>query len=217
MFCVALMSRYWAGDDAWTNPPLQALARRHEESGGGLEYGSGAFDEIRYAEYDARRAAEINMKLATGNLNNNQNELVHRYASSNRRHAAAKDKGIRARDADERVVTLRQAKAQVEAELKQATAEAKSNSSGRVPGRRPSKGKKAETNTQGKVSALRRSSSHVASRSVELEQEGIQEDEYEGMQGGKEGEALQMDEETSGQSQISTTSTPHFPDRANIP
>ncbi|KAJ7926846.1 hypothetical protein B0H13DRAFT_2313099 [Mycena leptocephala] len=75
--------------------------------------------------------------------------------------------------------------------------EAKSNSSGRVPGRRPSKGKKAETNTQGKLnakqaSALRRSSSRVASRSVELEREDIQEDEHEGMQGEKEGEALQM-------------------------
>ncbi|KAJ7926457.1 hypothetical protein B0H13DRAFT_1862291 [Mycena leptocephala] len=114
------------------------------------------------------------------------------------------DKGMRTRDADERVVALRQAKAQVEAELKQATAEAKSNSSGRVPGRRPSKGKKAEKNTQGKLntkqaSALRRSSSRVASRSVELEREGIQEDEHESMQGGKEGEALQMGEETSGQ------------------
>ncbi|KAJ7808643.1 hypothetical protein B0H13DRAFT_2385696 [Mycena leptocephala] len=40
----ASMSRYWAGDDAWTNPPLQALPRRREGSGGGLEYGSGAFD-----------------------------------------------------------------------------------------------------------------------------------------------------------------------------
>ncbi|KAJ7909424.1 hypothetical protein B0H13DRAFT_1877706 [Mycena leptocephala] len=298
------MSRYWAGDGAWTNPPLQALPRRREGSGGGLEYGSGVFDVIsqswsyltasdtlneavtlgrvwveahdrtifeqvweeldaslpfspdarfysrgsmgvpeaphlskddhdriqgfvhlespqvvedfkvwianipdpdgaitrrwkrkqlhlwllpamisclsriplndwytmpattnlgeaeharnaetgtqmgiiesfkKYAEYDARRAAEINIKLATGNLNNNQNELVHRYASSNRRHAAATDKGTRARDADERGVALRQAKAQVEAELKQATAEAKSNSSGRVPARRPAKGKK---------------------------------------------------------------------------
>lgn len=65
------------------------------------------------------------MKLATGNLNNNQNELVHRYASSNRRHAAAADKGMRARDADERVIALRQAKVQVEAELKQAVAESK--------------------------------------------------------------------------------------------
>ncbi|KAJ7937686.1 hypothetical protein B0H13DRAFT_1852324 [Mycena leptocephala] len=67
-------------------------------------------------------------------------------------------------------------------------------------GGRPSKGKKAETNTQGEASALRRSSSRVASRSVELEREDIQEDEHEGMQGGrKEGEALQMGEETSGQ------------------
>ncbi|KAJ6533605.1 hypothetical protein B0H19DRAFT_1383607 [Mycena capillaripes] len=131
------------------------------------------------AEYDARRAAEINVKLVTGNLNNNQNELVHRYASSNRRHAAATDKGTRARHADEGVVALRQAKAQVEAELKQATAEAKSNSSGRVPARRPAKGKKAETNTQGKVSAARRSSSRVASRGVELERDDIQDDEHE--------------------------------------
>jgi hypothetical protein len=82
-------------------------------------------NHCRYAEYDAHRAAEINIKLATSNLNNNQNELVHRYASSNRRHAAVTDKGPQARDADECVVALRQAKAQVEAELKQATAEAK--------------------------------------------------------------------------------------------
>ncbi|KAJ7924266.1 hypothetical protein B0H13DRAFT_2315663 [Mycena leptocephala] len=38
------MSHYWAGDNAWTNPPSQALPWRREGSGGGLEYGSGAFD-----------------------------------------------------------------------------------------------------------------------------------------------------------------------------
>ncbi|KAJ7940026.1 hypothetical protein B0H13DRAFT_1850229 [Mycena leptocephala] len=42
----ASMSRYWAGDDAWTNPPLQALPRRREGSDGGFDYGSGAFDVI---------------------------------------------------------------------------------------------------------------------------------------------------------------------------
>ncbi|KAJ7911286.1 hypothetical protein B0H13DRAFT_2328505 [Mycena leptocephala] len=91
------------------------------------------------------------------------------------------------------------AKAQVEAELKQATAEANSNSSGRVPARRPAKGEKAETNTQGKASAVRRSSSRVASRDVEVEREDIQEDEHEGMQGAKEDEVLQLGKETSGQ------------------
>ncbi|KAJ6581726.1 hypothetical protein B0H19DRAFT_1369986 [Mycena capillaripes] len=45
---------------------------------------------------------------------------------------------------------------------------------------RPAKGKKAETNTQGKVSAARRSSSRVASRGVELERDDIQDDEHEG-------------------------------------
>ncbi|KAJ7854142.1 hypothetical protein B0H14DRAFT_2579972 [Mycena olivaceomarginata] len=110
----------------------------------------------KYAEYDACRAAEINVKLATVNLNNNQNELVHRYASSNQRHAAAADKGMRARDADECVIALRQAKVQVEAELKQAVAESKltadqSNSSGRVPAGHPSKGKKAAKIAHGTV------------------------------------------------------------------
>ncbi|KAJ6574040.1 hypothetical protein B0H19DRAFT_1253799 [Mycena capillaripes] len=77
------------------------------------------------------------------------------------------------------------AKAQAEAELKQATAEAKSNSSGRVPRRRPSKAKNAEeTNTHGKLNAKQtlaphRGSSRVASLSEELEREDIQEDERE--------------------------------------
>ncbi|KAJ7917249.1 hypothetical protein B0H13DRAFT_1870428 [Mycena leptocephala] len=125
----------------------------------------------KYAEYDARRAAEINIKLATGNLNNNQNELVHRYASSNRRHAAATDK----------VKFFWPSTCQASSE-----------------------GEKAETNTQGKASAVRRSSSRVASRDVEVEREDIQEDEHEGMQGTKEDEVLQLGKETSGQ-QISDT------------
>ncbi|KAJ7924265.1 hypothetical protein B0H13DRAFT_1864136 [Mycena leptocephala] len=108
----------------------------------------------KYAKYDARWAAEINIKLATALID---------------------------------VMRLRwtKAKAQVEAELKQATSEAKSNYSGRVPARRPVKGKKAETNTQGKASAVRRSSSRVSSRDVEVERDDIQEDEHEGMQGEK--------------------------------
>ncbi|KAJ7869348.1 hypothetical protein B0H13DRAFT_2557776 [Mycena leptocephala] len=199
----------WHTMPATTNLGEAQHARNNPETGTQM----GIIESFKkYAEYDARRAAEINIKLATGNLNNNQNELVHRYASSNRRHAAATDKGTRGRDADERVVALRQAKAQVEAELKQATAEAKSNSSGRVPARRPAKGKKAETNTQGKASAVRRSSSRVASRDVEVEREDIQEDEHEGMQGAKEDELLRLGEETSGQSQIAIASTPHFPE-----
>jgi hypothetical protein len=32
----------------WTNPPLQALLQQREGSGGGLGYGSGAFDVIRW-------------------------------------------------------------------------------------------------------------------------------------------------------------------------
>ncbi|KAJ6533639.1 hypothetical protein B0H19DRAFT_1081054 [Mycena capillaripes] len=52
-------------------------------------------------------------------------KLVHRYASSIRRHAAAADKGMGARDADEGVIALRQAKVQVETELKRAVAESK--------------------------------------------------------------------------------------------
>jgi hypothetical protein len=42
------MSHYWAGDNAWTNPPSQALPWRREGSGGGLEYGSGAFDVTKW-------------------------------------------------------------------------------------------------------------------------------------------------------------------------
>ncbi|KAJ6533572.1 hypothetical protein B0H19DRAFT_444062 [Mycena capillaripes] len=39
------MSHYWTGDNAWTNPPSHALPwQREGRGGGGLEYGSGAFD-----------------------------------------------------------------------------------------------------------------------------------------------------------------------------
>ncbi|KAJ7480405.1 hypothetical protein B0H11DRAFT_1915819 [Mycena galericulata] len=197
------MSRYWDGDDAWANPlPLQVL--QHEGSdGGGLEHGSGAFDVMsqswphltasdtldsaqmgiiesfkKYAEYDARRAAEINVKLATSNLNNNQNELDHRDASSNRRHAAAADKGMRARDADERVIALRQAKAQMEAQLKQAVAESKSNVE-QVP---------------------RRSSGRVVAPSRSAEEPPIdhQEDEHDDVQREKEGQTSRTGDEASG-------------------
>ncbi|KAJ6536393.1 hypothetical protein B0H19DRAFT_1079888 [Mycena capillaripes] len=85
--------------------------------------------------------------------------MIESFKNSNRRHAAATDKGMRARDADERVVALRHAKAQVEVELKQATAEAKSNAK--------------------QTLAPHRSSSRVASRSKELGREDIQEDERE--------------------------------------
>ncbi|KAJ7875973.1 hypothetical protein B0H13DRAFT_1893913 [Mycena leptocephala] len=161
------------------------------------------------------------MRLATGNLNNNQNELP------------ALINVMRPRQT--------KAKAQVEAALKQASAEAKvhhsfdcnaatnqSNSSDRVPSRRPSKGKKAEANTQGRHVHNRSPSLHIFSvecepgigtarecppgpnsnpnahnktpapifayhpRSVELERDNIQEDEHEGMHGEKEDEALQM-------------------------
>ncbi|KAJ7924488.1 hypothetical protein B0H13DRAFT_2315383 [Mycena leptocephala] len=157
----------------------------------------------KYAEYDARRAAEINVKLATGDLNNNQNELVHRYGSSNRRHAAAADKGMRARDADERVIALRQAKVQVEAELKQAVAESKSNSSGRVPAGRPSKGKKAEKIAHGTSNVEQvpcRSSGRVvaSSRSADEARVDHQEDEHDDVQREKEGQTLQTDDEASG-------------------
>ncbi|KAJ7847282.1 hypothetical protein B0H13DRAFT_1907358 [Mycena leptocephala] len=179
----------WHTMPATTNLGEAQHARNNAETGTQM----GIIESFnKYAEYDARRAAEINVKLATGNLNNNQNELVQRYASSNRHHAAATDKGMRARDSDERVIALRQAKAQVEAELKRATAEAKSNSSGRVPARRPSKGKTAKTNTQGKLNAKQASA--------------LREDEHEGMQG----EELQMGDETSGQ-QISDTYAPIEP------
>ncbi|KAJ7857931.1 hypothetical protein B0H14DRAFT_3637442 [Mycena olivaceomarginata] len=158
----------------------------------------------KYAEYDARQAAEINVKLATGNSNNNQNELVHRYASSNRRHAAAADKGMRARDADERVIALRQAKVQVEAELKQAVAESKSNSSGRVPARRPSKGKKVEKighGTSNVEQVPRRSPGRVVAPSHSAEEARVdhQEDEHD-VQREKEGQTLQTGDEASGPS-----------------
>ncbi|KAF7359826.1 hypothetical protein MVEN_00707900 [Mycena venus] len=158
-------------------------------------------NHYRYAEYDARRAAEIKVKLATGNLNHNQNELVHRYASSNRRHAAAADKGMRARDADEHVIALRQAKLQVEAELKQAVAESKSNSSGRVPARCSSKDKKAEEIAQGMPNVEqvpRRSSGRVASRSTEPERNAHQEDELQDPQPEKDGQVFQTSDEPSG-------------------
>ncbi|KAJ6552166.1 hypothetical protein B0H10DRAFT_1968474 [Mycena sp. CBHHK59/15] len=81
----------WHTMPATTNLGDAQHARNNAETGTQM----GIIESFKkYAEYDARRAAEINVKLATGNLNNNQNELVHRYASSNRRHAAAGDKVI---------------------------------------------------------------------------------------------------------------------------
>ncbi|KAJ6545678.1 hypothetical protein B0H19DRAFT_1380185 [Mycena capillaripes] len=189
----------WHTMPATTNLGEAQHARNNAETGTQM----GIIESFKkYAEYDARRAAEINVKLATGNLNNNQNELVHRYASSNRRHAAAADKGMRARDADERVIALRQAKVQVEAELKQAVAESKSNSSGRVPAGRPLKGKKAEKIAHGTSNVEqvpRRSSGRVVapSRSAEEARVDHQEDEHD-VQREKEGQTLQTGDEASG-------------------
>ncbi|KAJ7840457.1 hypothetical protein B0H13DRAFT_2366218 [Mycena leptocephala] len=153
-------------------------------------------------KYDARWAAEINMRLATGDLNNNQNELP-----------ALID-----------VMRLRQtkAKAQVEAALKQASGEAQVHYSFDCsadykpvkffwPSTWPASVEKSGgeylakcmciieaplyisfRSNANQASALRRSSSRVTSRSVELERDDIQEDEHEGMQGEKEDEALQM-------------------------
>ncbi|KAJ7814346.1 hypothetical protein B0H14DRAFT_3878738 [Mycena olivaceomarginata] len=182
---------HWHTMPATTNLGEAQHARNNAETGTQM----GIIESFKkYAEYDARRAAEINVKLATGDLNNNQNELVHRYASSNRRHAAAADKGMRARDADERVIALRQAKVQVEAELKQAVAESKSNSSGRVPAGRPSKGKKAE-----KLLMERRMWNRFpSSRSADEARVDHQEDEHDDVQREKEGQTLQTDDEASG-------------------
>ncbi|KAJ6552465.1 hypothetical protein DFH09DRAFT_1280954 [Mycena vulgaris] len=44
----ASMSRYWAGDDAWTNLSLEALPRGRE---GSADYGSGAFDVTSQSSY----------------------------------------------------------------------------------------------------------------------------------------------------------------------
>ncbi|KAJ6541306.1 hypothetical protein B0H10DRAFT_2392116 [Mycena sp. CBHHK59/15] len=194
----------WHTMPATTNLGDAQHARNNAETG----TQTGIIESFKkYAEYDARRAAEINVKLATGNLNNNQNELVHRYASSNRRHAAAGDKGMRARDADERVMALRQAKAQVEAELKQAVAESKlttdqSNSSVRVPAGRP-KGKKAEkiaNGTSNVEQVPRRSSGRVVAPSRSAEEPPIdhQEDEHDDVQREKEGQTLRTGDEASG-------------------
>ncbi|KAJ7323299.1 hypothetical protein DFH08DRAFT_817869 [Mycena albidolilacea] len=194
----------WHTMSATTNLGEAQHARNNAETGTQM----GIIESFKkYAEYDARRAAEINVKLATGNLNNNQNELVHRYASSNRRHAAAADKGMRARDADERVIALRQAKVQVEVELKQAVAESKlttdqSNSSGRVPARRPSKGKKVEKighGTSNVEHVPRRSPGRVVAPSHSAEEARVdhQEDEHD-VQREKEGQTLQTGDEASG-------------------
>ncbi|KAJ7868340.1 hypothetical protein B0H14DRAFT_3585160 [Mycena olivaceomarginata] len=193
----------WHTMPATTNLGEAQHARNNAETGTQM----GIIESFKkYAEYDARRAAEIKVKLATGNLNHNQNELVHRYTNSNRRHAAAADKGMRARDADERVIALRQAKLQVEAELKQVVAESKlstdqSNSSGRVPARRSSKGKKAEKIAQGtpNVEQVPRClSGRVASRSTEPERNAHQEDELQDPQPEKDGQVFQTSDEPSG-------------------
>ncbi|KAJ7726166.1 hypothetical protein DFH07DRAFT_782829 [Mycena maculata] len=82
---------------ATTNLGEAQHARNNAETGTQM----GIIESLKkYAEYDTCRVAEINVKLAT-------------------------DKGMRAQDADEHVIALRQAKAQVEAELKQAVAESK--------------------------------------------------------------------------------------------
>ncbi|KAF7372662.1 hypothetical protein MVEN_00129300 [Mycena venus] len=100
----------------------------------------------KYAELDARRAAEIENMLSSGNLNNPHNEVVDRYASRNRRRAAAAEKGRHAQAADENVHALERARAENKAagdeirrQLKQAKAEAKSSSSRRAYVSRPRK------------------------------------------------------------------------------
>ncbi|KAJ7475458.1 hypothetical protein B0H11DRAFT_1917643 [Mycena galericulata] len=75
-------------------------------------------------------------------------QAFQREGSDGGEHGSGAFDVMSARDVDECVIALRQAKAQVEVELKQAVAESKlttdqSNSSGRVPAGRP-KGKKAE-------------------------------------------------------------------------
>ncbi|KAK6966558.1 hypothetical protein R3P38DRAFT_3245838 [Favolaschia claudopus] len=146
--CIALND--WHSMPATTNLGEAQHAHNNAETGTQM----GIIESFKkYAEYDARRAAEIAVKLATGNLKNNQNELVHRYASSSRRHAAAANKATKAQAADERVVALTNTKAQIDAELKQAKAEAKSNSSGRVRVRRPTKEKSADNTSEKNSSA----------------------------------------------------------------
>ncbi|KAJ7829086.1 hypothetical protein B0H14DRAFT_3717832 [Mycena olivaceomarginata] len=112
-----------------------------------------------YAEYDARRAAEINVKLATGE----------------------------------------------DAELKQAVAESKlttdqSNSSGRVPARRPSKGKKAEKIAHGTSNVKqvpRCSPGRVVAPSHSAEEARVDHQEDDDVQHEKEGQTLQTGNEAA--------------------
>ncbi|KAJ7506480.1 hypothetical protein B0H11DRAFT_2186157 [Mycena galericulata] len=103
------MSRYWDGDNARPNPlPLQALQREGSD-GGGLEHGGGAFDVMSQSWPHLTASDTPNSVLGSA------------YPP------AFHPSRMRARDADELVVALRQAKAQVGAELKQAVGESKSN------------------------------------------------------------------------------------------
>ncbi|KAJ7821841.1 hypothetical protein B0H13DRAFT_1920503 [Mycena leptocephala] len=115
--------------------------------------------------YDARRAAEINMRLATGNLNNNQNKLpalidVMRPRQTKPASVEGKKSGG---EYSGKGMCIIEAPLYISFRL-----------------------------NVNQASALRRSSLRVTSRSVELERDNIQEDEHEGMHGEKEDEALQM-------------------------
>ncbi|KAJ6568493.1 hypothetical protein B0H19DRAFT_1348928 [Mycena capillaripes] len=74
----ASMSRYWAGDNAWTNPPSQALPQRRKGSGGSSEYGSGERVKI---ESKATVLVEYDQKWPQMEKKNGSRLLYHKELS----------------------------------------------------------------------------------------------------------------------------------------
>ncbi|KAJ7612019.1 hypothetical protein DFH06DRAFT_1147371 [Mycena polygramma] len=80
-----------------------------------------------------KKAAEIEIRMATAISRNSQSEVSQRYASRTARQSRKADKVRTARAFDANVATLQQELSETKDELKAARSDAKSNSSGRVP------------------------------------------------------------------------------------
>ncbi|KAJ6517926.1 hypothetical protein C8R47DRAFT_1062509 [Mycena vitilis] len=164
----------WNSMDATTNLGEAQHAWNNAQTGISM----GVIESFKkYEELDARRAAEIEMRMATAISRNSYNEVSQRYANRTARQSRGFEKGRRARATDANVAALETellelkeeletARADedteqsairdlvagvvdIEGRLKLAKAEAKSNSSGRV--RAPKTRKANSTPTASKL------------------------------------------------------------------
>ncbi|KAJ7658241.1 hypothetical protein DFH06DRAFT_1196427 [Mycena polygramma] len=89
----------------------------------------------KYEELDIRRAAEIEIRMATAISRNSQSEVSQRYANRTARQSRKADKVRAARAIDANVATLQQELSETKEELKAARSDAKAEPSAEATGR----------------------------------------------------------------------------------